>query len=582
MTLSRHFILLLAAMHVAAGALVAQQAVQSRVNPQVLTKGQQATYEIILPAGGGRGIGGTLPRVPGLEISGNASFSTSARIVNGNVSRSITYGFPVRALRTGTFTIPAWVMEVGGRRYNVQPTTLKAVDAGVAYKDVFDLSLDVEDTSVYVGQRMEGTLRLLVREGVNVRIVGLPEKASGEGFTLEPLEQNSWSISQTQRNGIRYDQGTVPLKLTPIKSGRQSLQFSQTLAVRVRGSDPLNDFLGRGVEKQIELETGVVEVDVKPLPTTGKPASFTGAVGKFEALAEATPAQVRVGEPVTLTYRVSGDGSFERMQAPVLDGGDDFKVYPPKVGFQPGSGEKSFEYLIVPQREDTGGLLEVPFSYFEPEQGIYVDLSRRPMEITVLPAPEGSDIHLPTQGAKPPQSGNLKPSHGTGVRLLDIRLEPGRWQSIGQSSVLTPVFMGTQVALLGLFAGLFVVRRQQLRLAGDAQLRRRIDGGKAASKWRQQAESAAASGDAPEFLDAALRTIQESVGRHRMETQAGALTFDDVRVHLQERSADEAVIDSARQLFEAGDLQKFGGADAGRLDLPALLNCLGQVQEALN
>ncbi|MEK9983804.1 MAG: hypothetical protein VW879_03595, partial [Opitutae bacterium] len=40
-----------------------QQTVQSRVNPQVVTKGQQATYEVILPSGGGNRIGGVPPRV---------------------------------------------------------------------------------------------------------------------------------------------------------------------------------------------------------------------------------------------------------------------------------------------------------------------------------------------------------------------------------------------------------------------------------------------------------------------------------------------------------------------------------------
>ena len=94
--------------------------------------------------------------------------------------------------------------------------------------------------------------------------------------------------------------------------------------------------------------------------------------------------------------------------------------------------------------------------------------------------------------------------------LLDIRLEPGRWQIRGEAMILTYIPLGTQVAV-GLFSGLFIVRRKQLLLAGDADLRRRIAGGKAASKWRQEAESAASNGDAALFLDAALRAVQKSV-----------------------------------------------------------------------
>ena len=54
-------------------------------------------------------------------------------------------------------------MEVGGKKFNIQPAALKVVDAGDVYKDVFQLSLVLPQKRVHVGQRMEGTLRLLVR-----------------------------------------------------------------------------------------------------------------------------------------------------------------------------------------------------------------------------------------------------------------------------------------------------------------------------------------------------------------------------------------------------------------------------------
>ena len=124
----------------------------------------------------------------------------------------------------------------------------------------------------------------------------------------------------------------------------------------------------------------------------------------MEALRQCGGFSIRgaVGEPVTLTHRVSIP-KFGSYSAPALDGANDFKVYPPKIDFQPGSSVKSFEYLVIPQREGTGELLEVPFSYFDPEKGTYVDLSRRPMAISVLPPPEGIDFEVPTQVAKPPR-----------------------------------------------------------------------------------------------------------------------------------------------------------------------------------
>lgn len=567
--------------------LDAQQPAQSRVNPQVVAKGQSATYEVIIGgASPGRSIGGRMPSVPGLEISGNASSSSSTRIINGNFNQSVTYGFSIQANEVGTYTIPTWIMQVGGKSFRVPQASIKVVDARDAFKGVFQLDLNLERDNFYVGERINATLRLLVREGVEVRILGPPAKIASDGFMLDPLKQNSWNITKVRQEGIRYDQGTVQLVVTPIKSGQQGLQFKQSLAVRTRSRDPLFDFgaLSRLNEKEIILETKVLDTSAKPLPATGRLPGFTGAVGKFNALAEAKPGEVKVGEPVTLTFRVTGQGSFDRIQAPQLNGGDDLKVYPPKIGFDakggPGTGVKTFEYIVIPQHEDTGHLLEVPFSYFEPERGIYVDLTRRPMEISVLPAPPGANPNLPQQVVKSKSPSSQKKPTG-GARLLPIRTEPGRWKTPSDFVLLTPVFVGTQILLLALSTGLFVVRRRQLRLAGDASLRRRIAGGKAASAWNQKAVDAVEASDAGAFLDAARRTLQESVGRHLEASEAEALTFEDVRRHLESKNADETTIENACVLFDAVDLLKFGGADSSGLDLAALLECLEHVQEGL-
>ena len=103
-----------------------------------------------------------------------------------------------------------------------------------------------------------------------------------------------------------------------------------------------------------------------------------------------------------------------------------------------------------------------------------------------MPPPEGTDFEIPTQVAKTPETSNRKSNVGSGYASLISDWSPVAGRS-SEAMILTPIFIGTQVAL-GLFSGLFIVRRKQLLLAGDADLRRRIAGGKAASKWRQEAD----------------------------------------------------------------------------------------------
>ena len=562
--------------------------VQSQVKPQVIAQGQSATYNIVVSgAKRGQSIGGQLPSVPGLQISNRANTSSSTQIINGVVSHTLTYGFELRAQSLGAFTIPGWSMEIGGQRLQVPPATLKVVDAKDAFKGVFQLDLELSRDSFYVGEAVDAVLRLLVREGVDVRVAGPPEKI-GDGFTQDSVKKDPWTIKQIVRSGIRYQQATAPLTLTPIKDGPQSLKYKLRLAVRSRSRDPIFDFgaFRRMQEKELILESDIRNFKVKPLPSEGRTEAFSGAVGRFEAVAEARPGQVSVGDPVNLIFRVTGKGRFDRMQAPQLDGGDDFKVYPPKIGFVPGkqsgTGVKTFEYILIPKHADTDQLLEIPFAFFEPERGVYIDLTQRPMEITVIPAPEGTFSPLMPEPVVKSSALSSKRKAVSGGRLLPLRTESGRWVSPGDFRLLKPTYVGTQCMVMAIFAGVFFVRRRQLHLAGDASLRRRIAGGKAVSEWSQKAKDAVTQGNGEAFLDAARRTLQESVGRHMEASEAEALTFDDIRRHLERRSADAATIENARTLFDAVDLLKFGGGDEYTcLGLPELLKSLNQVQEGL-
>jgi hypothetical protein len=562
--------------------------VQSQVKPQVIAQGQSATYNIVVSGTArGRSIGGQLPSVPGLQISNRANTSSSTQIVNGAVTHTLTYGFELRAQSLGAFTIPGWSMEIGGQRLHVPPATFRVVDAKDAFKGVFQLDLELSRDSFYVGEAVDAVLRLLVREGVDVRLAGSPDKI-GDGFTQDSVKKDPWTIKQVVRNGIRYQQATAPLVLTPIKDGPQSLKYKLRLAVRSRSRDPIFDFgaFSRMQEKELILESDARTLKVKALPSKGRPVAFSGAVGRFEAVAEARPGQVSVGDPVNLIFRVTGKGRFDRMQAPRLDGGDDFKVYPPKIGFkegnQSGTGVKTFEYILIPKHADTDQLLEIPFAFFEPERGVYIDLTQRPMAITVIPAPEGTFSPLmPEPVVKSPSSSSKKKTI-SGGRLLPLRTESGRWVSPGDFRLLQPAYIGTQCMVMALFTGVFFVRRRQLHLAGDPSLRRRIAGDKAVSEWSQKAKDAVAQGNGEAFLDAARRTLQESVGRHMEESEAEALTFDDIHRHLERRSADAATIENARTLFDAVDRLKFGGGDGyTRQGLTELLKSLNQVQEGL-
>src|ERR1700679_2660026 len=97
-----------------------------------------------------------------------------------------------------------------------------------------------------------------------------------------------------------------------------------------------------------------VELTVKPLPVAGRPADFAGAVGNFELSADGSPKRVKMGDPVTMKIKVSGQGNFDRVTAPVLKEPDGWRSYPPSNTFQGDDdiatrGTKIFEMAVIPE-----------------------------------------------------------------------------------------------------------------------------------------------------------------------------------------------------------------------------------------
>src|SRR5204862_7837729 len=131
------------------------------------------------------------------------------------------------------------------------------------------------------------------------------------------------------------------------------------------------------VPREIKLTTERVNIEVKPLPPKA-PASFDGAVGNFTMTADANPKSVQVGDPITVTAKISGRGNFDRVTAPVLEDDKGWHKYPPSSDFKQDddvgiSGTKSFESVLSPnERKD-----KIPsqlFTYFDSQKEQYVTL----------------------------------------------------------------------------------------------------------------------------------------------------------------------------------------------------------------
>ena len=65
----------------------------------------------------------------------------------------------------------------------------------------------------------------------------------------------------------------------------------------------------------------------------GRPSFFEGAIGSFETSVSIDAQKVSLGDPVRLTFSISGMGNFSAMPAPSLSGNSEFKIGSPAFSF---------------------------------------------------------------------------------------------------------------------------------------------------------------------------------------------------------------------------------------------------------
>jgi hypothetical protein len=324
-----------------------------------------------------------------------------------------------------------------------------------------------------------------------------------------------------------------------------------------------------------------LQLNVQPLPATGRPEHFTGGIGTFTVdEPNLSTTSLQVGVPVTLTLKVSGEGNFDRFNALLLDLGPQWRTYPTKDSFKAQDdygyrGIKTFEYVIMPMADNITSLPAPDVNFFNPESKSYVVLPLKPIPITVKPAEPG-------QAAPPLPVISSTPAISDQPELVPLRLDAGSWQGPQPRLALTsPVFWASQALPAILFAGLFITRRRQLRLENDPVYARRLRARKLAAIAVAQARAAAAKGNAVEFYTIAQRALQEAASHDHLQA-AEALTWQEFDQHLAAREAARDVREQAREIFEAGDALRFGGYSPDQTQLAGAAAKLdGLVQKLL-
>ncbi len=520
-----------------------------------------------------------LPSVPGLSFQGRGK-STRIEMINGSFSSSLSMTYLVQAERPGKYTIPPISVSIDGGTLTTKPISLEVTQAGgsgqgpaappaatrlragEADKVAFLRVSEVKGTS-WVGEVLPIRIKAYFRQGIRASLNALPV-INDDGFVMPQLDQKPIQTEETV-NGIPYSVLTWDSSISAVKEGRHSLtvELEATLLFprQRRNSfpgfgdqDPFQDdffqnFFGGFDSKTVKVASKPITIEARQLPTANQPPDFSGAIGHFNLSVQSKPARVEVGDPITLTMTVSGNGNFDRVDTPKFPEDPRWKTYPPsaefKQGDSPSQGSKTFEQAIVVKDDGVTEIPPVSFVYFNPETEKYVTLTSAAIPLAV----HHSKQEAAAAGAVPgPPAAAVKAepeSHGI-AGLAPIHLRMGSLQK-----KITPLFAkGWFDLLLALCAVLLLavlLWKARLRyLRNNPELCRKKEMHELLAKNMALIDEAADSNDSRHYLATCRKAIQEVLGRH-WRIEPSAITLADLQTRLQPSSGLITVFAAAEQ-----------------------------------
>ena len=528
------------------------------------------------------------------------SVSTQTTIINNRVKvfRGFMYGFSPR--EKGRFEIGPVTLEYKGKTYTSNSINIEVVER-TPFESIIDeksdtsgqrvdinkmvfVELTTDKAEAYIYEEIIQSFKLYFQKGLPIDNLDYVA-ASTKSFLAEKLgEERRY---EEVRDGILYNVIELRTALFPLVSGKIKIppaSFKCNIIIRQqrnRGS-LFDEFMGGGGRRYpVERSTEPVKLTINPLPAVDKPEVFTGAVGKYTMDVLAKPTKLKVGDPITLTINIRGEGNIQTIGEPLLDpdGMKNFKAYDfeTKVTITDRGhgikGEKLFNKVIEPQSEDNGFIPGISFSYFDPELEKYKTLTYAPIPIEVEHSDIEIPIHLSVKGAEMTK-GQVKILTKD---ILPIMSDLYSFENQGSAIYKRPFILAIifLVPILIVVACIYVQRQREL-LHTDVGYARKKRAMAHAQKHLSNARELLQLDNPSEFYATLARTILKHIA-DRLNVTSASVTSDNIYDMLEKRGVSNDVIKELRQCLESCDYGRFSSGQLSKAQMESTLDTAEQV-----
>lgn len=408
-----------------AAVLSAEIKLQSQLSDSTLIIGDQITLQLKVD-GAKQGVSLRLPSLEGFSFSqlGPPTATSQTVITNGRVESfsGLVYRIGISATRKGVYKVPGIEVEYNGKIYRSQPFDIHVREPNQETKMRMVASLSRD--KIYLQQMVTLTLKWYLQNDIEDYAIQFPlleqkdsyqlklSKRSASGTTVD-LSVSGFKVPFSRKHeqfeGEAYTVYRVDFDLFPPDTGTISLPAASVKAMIRDGSELRQDLFGRTIRspklRKLFAASKPLQITVLPIPTKNRPEAYTGGVGRFSVATSVDFTRVKVGDPIELTIKISGNGRYDKIEQPILSGLPEFKQNFAVVdSLQPGDIKPDgiiFKQTIRPRHDEIAEIPPVPFSFFNPDTERFQTVTSQPIPVKVLPAGvvKKEDIVLPEDRA---------------------------------------------------------------------------------------------------------------------------------------------------------------------------------------
>ncbi len=561
----------------------AQVEVIASINKRVISINENVIFQVVIE-GSQNASKPTFEKLQGFDILQGPSTSTQMSFVNGRQSKSITFSYILQPKSEGTQTIGPVAVKVGSQKYRTKAILVEVVKGnkknnssditGEVPKDNFFLNLQTDKTKAYVNGQIGLALTLYYKD-TDITDVTQPD-FNLKGFFVYD-DGSRPSQQRVMIDNVIYQSVRFQKLLIPLKSGKQTIgPFYINITVRVPvhrnrrdsrddnffGGSIFGNFFGNYKTKVITVKSNPISFNIEKIPTTGKPNNYNGAVGDFSLNASVSPSTVQVGEPVTLTVELSGQGNIDNASVILPTNTTDFRIYEPETSrdtrVSEGQliGKRTYKLAMVPTSINTDTIPAIHFSYFNVDSGKYVSLQKGPFKLNVKPAPASGKIKIT-------ELVSVRNGQGS-IRILNQDIFPIKIavDALGKAKRTTsdPLFyiliIGPSISWIFLA---FLAKRRH-RMLNDTALYRRTNASRLVKTRLKKASSALKSDNNKlfylELSDAITHFIADKI--HIPAQQVTGITLSKI---LIDHNVSKNTIEEAKEVLEYCDFGRFAPGD---------------------